>query len=263
MLRGLLSLLLMVIATSSMAQRVVMEGVNASKYTVKIDTINARVLIGTTSYTGSGISNVGLFVASNVVVGNLTNKNACTIYSTGSVNCINANMSGSLVVGSSITAGSSVTASAFFGDGSHLSGVATGVVFTSTYGVAGTDRALSTTPVGITTCTLTTSGGRLRFNVVADLHVASANDKPKLGITIDGAFMDPYSTFSGVKRFNVWGNNNGADSNGSFSFDTTAVVAAGAHTFVLVGYAETGTSIVYCGSAVDHPYCLMQVTETK
>lgn len=65
-----------------MAQRAVMEGVAASRYTIKVDTINARVLIDTTSYTG-GIANVGLYVTSNVAVGSLTNKNAIVLYSTG------------------------------------------------------------------------------------------------------------------------------------------------------------------------------------
>lgn len=55
-----------------------------TRYTIKVDTTNARVEIGTTSYTG-GISNVGLFVTSNTIVGNLSNKNAIVLYATGTV----------------------------------------------------------------------------------------------------------------------------------------------------------------------------------
>lgn len=101
--------LLMAIAAPASAQRAIMEGVAASRYTVKVDTVNARVLIDTTSYTG-GISNVGLFVASNVVVGNLTNKNACVIYATGSVTCLGVNLSsGPATLG--ISTGAAVNAS--------------------------------------------------------------------------------------------------------------------------------------------------------
>lgn len=61
--------------------RVVMEGTAASQFTVLIDTVNRRVDIDTNSYSGS-VSNVGLFITSNVVIG------SCVIYATGSlVNC--------------------------------------------------------------------------------------------------------------------------------------------------------------------------------
>lgn len=92
-----------------------MEGVAASRYTIKVDTSNGRVDIATTSYTG-GIANVGLFVASNVVVGTLTGKNAVVIYATGTI-VLNGNLvsTGTVPVGisqlisstSSATGGSS------------------------------------------------------------------------------------------------------------------------------------------------------------
>lgn len=196
MLRALLSLLLMTIATSSMAQRAVMEGVNASKYTVKIDTINARVLIGTTSYTGSGISNVGLFVASNVVVGNLSNKNACVLYSTGAVNCNNASFSGSIVSGSSITATSSVTASAFVGDGSHLSGINTSV-FKSSYAYSFTQTGIpsSFSGVPISSVTLATTGSR---PIRICFHASGADDslnRQMCGVVLqNGSYIAPYAS---------------------------------------------------------------------
>ena len=95
------SLLLLFLALPAVAQRAVMEGVNASRYTIKVDTTNGRVDIATTSYTG-GIANVGLFVASNVVVGNLTDKNAVVLYSTGSANVLRGVTTSTVNVGNFI-----------------------------------------------------------------------------------------------------------------------------------------------------------------
>lgn len=61
--------------------RAVMEGVVASRYTVKVDTTNARLLVSTYTYQG-GISNVGLFTSSNVSIGN---NNAVVLYATGTI----------------------------------------------------------------------------------------------------------------------------------------------------------------------------------
>lgn len=79
----LIALLLLSAAASSQTKSV-MEGVPSSRYAIKVDTSNGRVEIGTTSYTG-GLSNVGLFVASTVVVGSLSNKNAVVLYPSGQV----------------------------------------------------------------------------------------------------------------------------------------------------------------------------------
>lgn len=61
--------------------RAVMEGVVASRFTVKVDTTNARLLVSTYTYQG-GISNVGLFTSSNVSIGN---NNAVVAYATGTL----------------------------------------------------------------------------------------------------------------------------------------------------------------------------------
>src|SRR3990167_445811 len=86
-----LSLLLLAIisipALPATAQRAIMEGVPSTRYAIKVDTTNGRVDIATTSYTG-GVANTGLFVASNVVVGTLSNKNAVVIYATGTLTAL-------------------------------------------------------------------------------------------------------------------------------------------------------------------------------
>lgn len=79
-----LTLAALLFASRAHAAIALMENVNATRNTIKADVTNGRVVIGTTSYTG-GISNVGLFVASNVVVGTLANKNANVIYATGTI----------------------------------------------------------------------------------------------------------------------------------------------------------------------------------
>ena len=83
---------LMLLAGPAAAQRAVMEGVAASRYTIKVDTRNARVEICTTSYNG-GVSNVGLYVTSNVVVGTAANRDACVLYATGSITCLGVTLS--------------------------------------------------------------------------------------------------------------------------------------------------------------------------
>lgn len=64
--------------------KAVMEGVAASRFAIKVDTTNVRVLLATTSYNG-GISNVALYTASNVVVGAPANRNFFVVYSTGTL----------------------------------------------------------------------------------------------------------------------------------------------------------------------------------
>jgi len=73
---------LLAFASPAAAQRAVMEGVAAQRYTIKVDTQNARVLISTISYRGV-VPSVGLYVSSNVVISSDTTDNA-VIYATGS-----------------------------------------------------------------------------------------------------------------------------------------------------------------------------------
>ncbi len=80
-----LSLLLLVgAAAPALGQRAIMEGVASTRYAIKIDTGNGRVDIATTSYSW-GVANVGLHVASNVVVDSTGTRNAVVIYATGSI----------------------------------------------------------------------------------------------------------------------------------------------------------------------------------
>lgn len=193
MFRGFLSFLLMTIATPLMAQRAIMEGVPSTRYAIKVDTTAGRVDIGTTSYTG-GISNVGLFVASNSVVGSLSNKNACVTYSSGSVSCIGAS-----------TFQSSSTASAFFGDGSHLSGINTSV-FKSSYAFSFTQTGIPTTYSGvpISSVTLTTAGGRpIRICIHATGADDSLNRQLCGNVLQNGIYLAPFAankSFSCDKR---------------------------------------------------------------
>src|SRR3990167_5962877 len=84
MMARLLLLLCSLAATPSQAQRrAVMEGLATSAGTVLISTNPISVLISTGAY-GGGVSNVALYIASNVVVGP---SNGCVIYSTGGVTC--------------------------------------------------------------------------------------------------------------------------------------------------------------------------------
>lgn len=80
-------LLALLLASPAMGQRAIMEQVPSSRYAIKVDTQNGRVDIATTSYNW-GVANVGLHVASNVVVDTLAVHNGCVIYATGSITCL-------------------------------------------------------------------------------------------------------------------------------------------------------------------------------
>lgn len=63
--------------------KAIVEGVAASSNTVFVDTVAPRIDIGTNSYSGN-VSNVGLFVTSNVVVSSVGKPANVVIFSTGS-----------------------------------------------------------------------------------------------------------------------------------------------------------------------------------
>lgn len=111
-MRYLLLAILLYSSQMAYGARSVMEGISASSNTIYVDTVNARVDIGTISYSGS-IPNVGLFVSSNVIVSRgVGSNNFNIIYSSGGV-----------YTASTVIAASSITASAFYGDGSNLTGI--------------------------------------------------------------------------------------------------------------------------------------------
>lgn len=104
-----LSLLALLFSSTAMAQtKAIMEGVASTRYAVKVDTVNGRVDIATTSYTGA-VPNVGLHVASNVVVDTLATKDACVLYATGSLSCLSFRAAGVLIASETNTYTSSKT----------------------------------------------------------------------------------------------------------------------------------------------------------
>ncbi len=113
----------MLCAAPAVAQKAVMEGVNASRFTIKVDTTNGRVDIATTSYNWA-IPNVGLHVASNVVVDSTNTHNACVIYATGSVSCLGVTLGATPGISTGV-----VTTAALTGTGSSSSPL--GVSFSS------------------------------------------------------------------------------------------------------------------------------------
>lgn len=149
-MRSLLILYSLICPVKAQAATAVMEGIPATKYTIFVDTGNARVTMGTTTYKG-GISNVALYISSNVVIGTSTVNNGCVFYASGSATCLSFAGDGSALTGISVPSAegntytssktftsnvlgkSSITANAFFGDGSHLTGLssAEGNTFTS------------------------------------------------------------------------------------------------------------------------------------
>lgn len=136
----------LVVATVLMAipvraqTKAVMEGVAASRYTIKVDTSNARVEVDTTSYSG-GIASVGLYTTSNVVVGTNANRNSAVLYATGTLTAQEA----------ALTATGAAQYDLTLSTGMRFFGVRTGIVWqdgsvstTAASSLAGSNGAAST-----------------------------------------------------------------------------------------------------------------------
>src|SRR3990167_1329888 len=72
------------LATPAKAGRVVMEQIPTERYTLVVDTQNARILLATGTYTG-GVANVALYITSNVVISSVASQTNIVIYSTGAI----------------------------------------------------------------------------------------------------------------------------------------------------------------------------------
>lgn len=159
-MKYLLTALLLYTSQNAYANRAVMEALPTTFNAVTIGTTTPQLLVNTTFYSGV-IPTVSVKAASNVVVG----ADACVIYSTGSMGCSGTitgtnvptssgpfvRLTGDTMTGALTVSGTSVTANAFFGDGSHLTGITgTGDVtaagnnsFTGTNTYAGTGTMLA------------------------------------------------------------------------------------------------------------------------
>lgn len=138
-------------------------------------------------------------------------------------------------------------------------------VFVSTYTLLVSDIALGTVQgVCYATATATFNGGRLQISLTSDIHNASANDKAKIAVLVDGAYLSPWDTFSADKKAMIGGNNTGADSLGNLSWTTLTNVSAGQHQICLSAWRSAGAgATLYCGTDANHPNCILGITEIK
>lgn len=100
-------LLKLCLPSLAFADKAIMEGTSASRYTIKVDTANARVLVSTTAYRG-GITDVGLYVSSNVVISTDTRTQHIVMYATGTVHV--GTMSATYVRADAVSVSSAVRA---------------------------------------------------------------------------------------------------------------------------------------------------------
>lgn len=172
------------LAAPARAQKAVMEGVTTSNREFQVSTTTRRVNIATTSYNWA-ISNVGLHVASNVVVDALSAHNAIVLYATGTA-----------------------VAKTFQGDGSGLTGI---VGETNTYA---SSKTFSNATSGVLiVSSLTMSGaatGALDYSSVivgawSEVGEFSVNASTFLDVSgYDQRFMHRVS-FSGYGDQTSWG----------------------------------------------------------
>lgn len=161
---------------------------------------------------------------------------------------------------------SSVNASAFFGDGSHLTGV-TSVQFLSTMTFLGVDQAINATPgVCLATATRTDwNGGHITVNFAGgSITNSTVNDKSKLSILVDGAFPTEIN-FPSPTNALAGGDATGNIMSASFSHFVPAAISAGTHSVCLVAWREAATAgTLLCSTAISaHAPCTLQVVEMK
>lgn len=158
--------------------------------------------------------------------------------------------------------GGSVTASAFFGDGSHLTGVTT--VSNSSYTANFSATSNGPTALGVcqTTVTLTTgSTGKLRVVYAGPVENTTGSRYTAVSFLIDGAF--PTGLSAQVPVYYVLGTEE--PNNGSFVW-TTQSFSAGSHSacFTMATNAGVGNA---CGSVSAlggfTPACQFGVEEVK
>lgn len=184
-----------------------MEGVAASRWTMKVDTTNTRVEIATTSYGrgGNAIANVGLFTTSNVVVGA---GNAVVLWATGS-----ATLGGQQVAtGTIVSVPNLLPSTNSWTGGNTFAGVVTittaPVIYLSTQtiltgGVQTYTAATNTLVPGsqIAFTTSFTSRFRVSFNCVVNATVN--NYILYVGVLKDGGFFDGQSDTVGLQSTGV------------------------------------------------------------
>lgn len=81
------SLLLALLPTGAQAARTLQEGSTASYTIIYVDTNTPRINIATNTTVSLPLSNVALYVASNVVVASNPSAPGCVIYSSGTIVC--------------------------------------------------------------------------------------------------------------------------------------------------------------------------------
>ena len=257
------ALLLLALAQSAYAQKSIMEGVNASRYTIKVDTNNARVLIDTTSYTG-GIGNVGLFTSSNIVAGTLgAGKDSVVIYATGTVSTRSGQFSSGVQASTGQFTGT--------GNGTYSITLSSGLSFSATAtGIKWSDGTVSTTafsapaaaPAAVAQSTVTrniasattattfsvcyatgtlTTGGSAPVAVHysgALRNSGAVSSFCILNVLLDGSFISPWTNTQGMAMSINTGSN--LDSP-AMLYRVFAAPAAGSHTWCLALAASANT----------------------
>lgn len=216
------------------AANAVLEGIRTAKDTVFIDTTNARVDIATTSY-GGGISNVALYVSSNVVISSSAGNNV-VIYATGTI-MLNGSVIPSTAPAVSPSAATTFTGAITFNSSVTFNGGAFGLGLSSytqadlsAFSMSGTNTSLTACISG-STVSLT---GAL-FDVCFDGNMADATavagSTVTWGFLIDGGY---YSGYSGTK----------------------GVVIASDSALFTTGHNMSGCARYIAASSASHTFCL-------
>lgn len=154
----------------------------------------------------------GLLVNYGADIGSMTVRNQATVVGTATVQGNSFSVGGAsftvaggsatvayLLTARNVVATDSVTANSFFGDGSHLTGIAAGgtLVTTTTYPSGSLTQANMGPCVAVGTATLTTPVGRCQITLGGSIRWA-ANSNYVVDILVDGAFIHGKGGVKGV-----------------------------------------------------------------
>lgn len=222
-------------------------GVNPSNVPLVISSDTAASLGGTArilSQMASTTGTRGIYIAYDTsvqkgILASPGSSSSMTFWTNGAERMIldgNANLT---------VSGGSVTASAFFGNGSQLSGISGNLAASTTTVIPTTSSNQATFITCIATVTLTTTGSKVQVywsGILNQSGYSSTNVRTKFNVLQDGAYVAPYTSVLGITGW-ADGGQNYHDAVGSAIFQTAP--SAASHSYCLSLANDSAVALVF------------------
>jgi len=221
-----------------------MEGAVSSMYVIKVDTVNARVTLATTSYSGA-VASVGLFTSSNVVLGD---GDLIVLYTTGTLLAVDARFSQTILVNGAIVPSTTTVAPGL-----------TTAHSTATVNVPSGSTAATAFSVCYATASVTVSADNANVAVwySGSVHNSNAGAGCITSFLQDGAFLGGYYTKDRGHGVGVSHSGN-LPAQASF-FTIVPGVSSGVHDFCLTLAALSNTCNITAASYTISEFGVMEL----